>query len=229
MAKGEYIAFLDSDDEWLPSKLEIQKTIFDRSNNENVVVVTCGYIKTGGRANISWTPNKRGNVLKDFVFGKIKDFQPQCWLIKSSVIHENGIRFNTKMHSGEDWDFMVEILKQGELDYTPETLVKIYQSGDDHLWSFEKHLEALTIQINKYKNDPSFSPSMVAHLYISKASRCMYLNKTDEAKQSINLAWKNSMSYKTFLWAIISVMLSWNLNNSRFFNKILQLARRASF
>ena len=35
MAQGKYIAILDSDDEWLPEKLQKQVTLFERSKNGN--------------------------------------------------------------------------------------------------------------------------------------------------------------------------------------------------
>ena len=42
MSRGEYVAFIDSDDEWLPKKLEAQLNVFNTTDLENVGVVICG-------------------------------------------------------------------------------------------------------------------------------------------------------------------------------------------
>lgn len=41
LANGEYIAYLDSDDEWLPDKLERQLKLFEIANDENIGLVSC--------------------------------------------------------------------------------------------------------------------------------------------------------------------------------------------
>lgn len=45
LTEGEYVAFLDDDDEWLPNKIEVQINSFHRSDT-NVGLVSCaGYVK----------------------------------------------------------------------------------------------------------------------------------------------------------------------------------------
>ena len=41
ISRGEYIAFLDNDDEWLPEKLERQLASFEQSKDERLGVVGC--------------------------------------------------------------------------------------------------------------------------------------------------------------------------------------------
>src|SRR5581483_9476839 len=63
-SSGEYVAFLDDDDEWLPSKLEKQAALLD-SSPERVGLVYTGFWRIHGCTRDvlgRWIPDKRGNV-----------------------------------------------------------------------------------------------------------------------------------------------------------------------
>ena len=45
MCSGNYIAFQDSDDEWLPDKIKKQITIFLENSDESIGVVYSGFFK----------------------------------------------------------------------------------------------------------------------------------------------------------------------------------------
>ncbi|MFH0806293.1 MAG: glycosyltransferase [Candidatus Brennerbacteria bacterium] len=58
-AKGEYIAYLDSDDQWLPEKLERQMKLFEIVKDENIGLVSCNSYEINERGpakGISATP-----------------------------------------------------------------------------------------------------------------------------------------------------------------------------
>src|ERR1035437_7682203 len=42
VSTGEFVAYLDQDDEWLPNKLSEQVNVFTNSQNKNLGLVSCG-------------------------------------------------------------------------------------------------------------------------------------------------------------------------------------------
>ncbi|GAH74960.1 unnamed protein product, partial [marine sediment metagenome] len=71
-AKSEYIAFQDSDDEWLPEKLEKQMKVFENAPPEVGVVYT-DFLRIKGNKKIhipfSWVTQKEGNIHKELLKG----------------------------------------------------------------------------------------------------------------------------------------------------------------
>jgi len=68
-AKGEYIAFLDSDDEWFPEKLERQVVLLQNESSEvGVVYSDLRYIDENGKdMNKLLNPRKEGYIYKDLL------------------------------------------------------------------------------------------------------------------------------------------------------------------
>ena len=153
-AIGEYIAFLDSDDEWLPTKLEKQLSIFENSNNPKLGIVACyAYIKDHKTGKILYKRDKysKGNILKEL----LKDgglIYTGCVLTKLSILNEIG-PFDIDLKISEDLDMWIRIFEKGyEFDYVPEYLFnylihdsnmfygnKDFDKINEFLIRFEKH------------------------------------------------------------------------------------------
>lgn len=121
--RGEYIAFLDDDDEWLPTKLEIQVRMLEPGSAKLGAIYT-------GVVSINTTSNKvvkinipryRGNILKNLLL--------QNFIVTSSVVlkkrcfEEVGL-FDEKIVYAEDYDMWIRISKEFEFDYVKDQLVK---------------------------------------------------------------------------------------------------------
>ena len=68
-ALGNYIAFLDSDDEWLPTKLEEQLDLFKKSTVDNLGFVGCRviYKKSDGSEEETKFDYQKGNCFDIFL------------------------------------------------------------------------------------------------------------------------------------------------------------------
>jgi glycosyltransferase involved in cell wall biosynthesis len=143
-AEGVYVAFLDSDDEWFPTKLEEQLAVFENSNNPKLGVVACYLnIKDYKTGKILSTNNEyyRGNVLDKLVSGSLNLFTASSIMTKLSILKIIG-PFDTNFKISEDMDMWLRISEKGyEFDYVPLYLLNylvhdgnIYYQNKDNDW-----------------------------------------------------------------------------------------------
>ncbi|AZO93481.1 glycosyltransferase family A protein [Halocella sp. SP3-1] len=123
IAKGDWIALLDSDDEWLPNKIEYQIDII--KNNPQIEFL-------GGPFNnrilkILW--RKIDYLYKANVYDIcIKNFpQPSTVIFKKKIFEEIG-GFDELQRYAEDGNYFVKICSKYNLYYDPKLLI-IYDSG----------------------------------------------------------------------------------------------------
>jgi len=153
-AEGKYIAFLDSDDEWLPEKLEKQVRKIERSPEKVGVIYTRYWIIQNGKKFLSREPKKRGDIFEDEL---IKDWvsPTSCVLVKRECFAEVG-GFDENLPVRQDYDMWLRIAKYFYFDYIKEPLAKIYFSKDlsrISLSGIEKEIYAANKLLEKYEKD----------------------------------------------------------------------------
>lgn len=119
-SNGKYIAFLDSDDEWLPTKLEKQIGYIENCPT-TVGAVYCQVLDKSDvlRRNISRT--KKGNVYSELLRGWCPP-TTSSFLIRSEAL-KTGVRFDEALSSFQDYDLWIQLSKYWEFDFVPEPLV----------------------------------------------------------------------------------------------------------
>jgi len=121
-AAGEYVAFLDSDDEWLPEKLEKQVQLLQGSDS-SVGAVYTGFIiidEHGERTTTS-IPKCRGAILGE-LFSANRVGTASSVMVKRECILQVGV-FDPAMPSCQDWDMWIRLAKHYKFDFIPEALV----------------------------------------------------------------------------------------------------------
>ncbi|MFL6647920.1 MAG: glycosyltransferase family 2 protein [Sulfurifustaceae bacterium] len=111
-AAGEYIAFLDDDDEWLEDKLEKQRRALARCD----AVLTAAYVNDRSRVKRF----KRATVTVDDL-RKGNAFDPSTLMVKTAVMRE--LLFDASLRVGEDWDAFIRIARKYRVHYLREPLI----------------------------------------------------------------------------------------------------------
>jgi len=125
-ASGEYIAFLDSDDEWWPTKLERQVALLDSLPEEWGCSYGGAYVnKVGGLTrNRVFNPTKSGYLVKDLLMGKLVIWTPTFMFRRSCLEHVE--LMDEALVRSQDVDFYIRILEKYKMVAMEEALVNIY-------------------------------------------------------------------------------------------------------
>ncbi|MBM3933411.1 MAG: glycosyltransferase family 2 protein [SAR202 cluster bacterium] len=132
--RGTYVAFLDDDDEWLPTKLEEQVSQLD-SEPADVGMVYCwmDYFDEDGKLVGETHP-----TLKGYVFDQLLDRQRLAGcptlLVRAEVAREMG-GFDERLVRGNDGDFIRRVCLRYKVDVLPKVLVKVHVGHGPRLTS----------------------------------------------------------------------------------------------
>lgn len=155
--KGEYIAFLDDDDEWLPHKIESQVNKFKESKNCGIVYCnSISYtVETETQKNRFVNIQPEGNIheilLKKNLIGSCSFPMFNVEILKEF----NG--FREDMPALQDWELYIRISKKYNASYIHEPCVKYYfyngerisRNSKNRIIAYEKILEEIKEELNQ--------------------------------------------------------------------------------
>ncbi|HDR7592040.1 hypothetical protein BK735_07995 [Bacillus mycoides] len=128
-SKGDYIALLDSDDEWLPNKLESQLNFLRAFNDDNMVCFTDLILK--GTKKTVYSNNRdlfENEDISEYIFLGKNWVQTSTYMFSSKLGKQT--LFNPTLKKHQDWDFCLRLKKNGaKFVNFPEHLA-IYYSDD---------------------------------------------------------------------------------------------------
>lgn len=152
-ATGEYVAFLDSDDEFLPEKIEEQLT--EMSLTQYYVSHT-SYIRRNKRGDkIINVGNLTGTVIPEII--RSCQIATPTVMIKTEYLRKNNFKFREDMRVGEDTCFWLEILRDTKLLGIEEPMTIVNISDKSSANDSNKHLEGLTNILGFLLSDKEYS------------------------------------------------------------------------
>jgi len=145
---ADYVAFIDSDDEWMPRKLEKQIQLFETLPLRTGVVVT-GFCFSTGKETFSPTiPAHRGNVYEQMLRGCfIISIVP---LIRRACFEHVG-NFNTELTPGTDWEMWIRIAEHYDFEVVPEVLAVYHLHGNQLSSNLAPRIHSWNVLLNKYQ------------------------------------------------------------------------------
>ena len=161
-AKGEYLAFLDDDDEWLPGKLKRQVELLD-SLPETVCSIDTGFIEIdeikGTTKEVK--PALRGSIFDELLV-KHKGRAPKLssMFCRTAVLREIGM-FDVTLPARQDLDLYLRLARKYTFEFIETPLVNKYIHGSDRITSnIKSKITGFDIFYKKYKEDFKTRPHL---------------------------------------------------------------------
>ncbi|SHH14430.1 glycosyltransferase family 2 protein [Virgibacillus chiguensis] len=173
---GEYVAFLDDDDEWMEKKIELQIKQF--TNNPKLGLIYSGTEITYTQYGISYEsiPKKTGDLSKDILISNYIG-TTSCVIVKKEILNLVG-GFDTALKAKQDYDLWIRVCQHASVGAVKEALVKYKNSNTTNQISddIHKYIKSMNYINNKYKY--LYSKISDEILTKHKQSSYMFLVKT---------------------------------------------------
>lgn len=208
-AKGEFIAFLDDDDEWLGNKLTAQIKVFEGAGVA-MALVYGGFVwvDSEGKELEKHRPKLQGKILKDLLWQR----DPFCGsasnpMLRKSAIEELG-GYDESVKTGEDWELYLRLSKKYEIGFTPEIVVRIRQHEGVRLG--DRLLDAANLEMRIMETHEKIfnAEPKLKSLYLQKiGGKLCRSGKMGEGRQYIIEAMRfNILNYAAYSQFILSFM-----------------------
>ena len=189
-ARGDWVAFQDSDDTWLPNKLARQMAL---ASDPDVVAIYCGMtVDLGPDRPARYHPNRSitpraGHIQQRLLRDSF--ISTQTLVARRSLLAElDG--FDPSLPALVDWDLVIRLSGRGRVSLVDEPLVIQRFSKNSLTHSAEKRLYAQLAILEKHQELLASHPDTVAYHYhrIAGAAR-----RLGQLRRAAHYEWKACM------------------------------------
>ena len=166
-ARCDYIAYQDSDDEWLPEKLARQIELLENASPEVGVIYT-GFWKTENHKRtyvpFSWVSQKNGDIHKELLKGNF--IGSPVVLIKKECFNKVGL-FDERLRNLVDWELWLRISKRYHFRCVDEPLAVAHYDSDNASDDLDSLIDALELVLEKNRDEFEVEKKLLAKHWIN--------------------------------------------------------------
>lgn len=207
-ARGQLVAFLDDDDEWLPGKLAAQ---LDRlaEKPEAIVVGTAMAIDDGQAQRIRLVPSEE-LTHESFLRDRHPGLHSSSLLFRRDALREelSGIDENLPGSYGEDYDLLLRASAVGLVTVVNEPLVRVRWQGQSYYFGqWETYAAALQYLLRKHP-DIGRIPAALGRIEAQIAFALVAAGRRAEGRR---WAWRALRHNPKQIKAMLAIAISWRL------------------
>ncbi|ETB63551.1 TPA: hypothetical protein DIC38_03600 [Candidatus Nomurabacteria bacterium] len=207
IAKGEYVAYLDQDDEWLKEKLEEQIKFFEDSKDKNLGLVYCGgnLVDEDNKCFSQYIPKMKDNPFPEMLL-RNPIYSNSSVLIKREVIERVGER-DENMKYSEDFDMWIRVAKSGYgIGVISKPLFNYFFHKNNVTKTINQILKVKDMEYLFNKNEDIYRKYNYTHIGFFRIGVMYYL--AGDSKESRKFFIKSIKTNKIFLPVYFGYILS---------------------
>ena len=149
LATGEYVAFLDSDDTWFPTKVE--KSVSSLENGSDLVCHAEYWIDESGKSRLVTYGPSEAATHHNLIY-KGNRISTSATMVRATLLKEvNGFDVSPELISTEDYDLWIRLAaKSNKFAFIDEPLGEYHRHDNNVSANIEKHLAAELALLTKH-------------------------------------------------------------------------------